>query len=92
MIIKYCPSIDQEFEGMIWFPRRISELDRTQKVFLYGADLDADHPVCTLGYIIFFSLVNNNISGFHYLMKGFKDPVYRQRRKYFSDIAISYRQ
>ena len=23
--------------------------------------------------------------------KGFKDPIYRQRRKYFTDLAMAYR-
>lgn len=80
---------------MIWFPRRISELDRAQKVLLYGADLDADHPVSTYNRIYLFlgiSINNNNIYGFDYLVKGFKDPVYRQRRKYFSDLAMAYKQ
>ncbi len=80
---------------MIWFPRRISELDRAQKVLLYGADLDADHPVSTCNRIYLFlgiSINNNNIYGFDYLIKGFKDPVYRQRRKYFSDLAMAYKQ
>ena len=85
-----------------WFPKKISDLDLcSNRVLMYGSDLDADHPV------LYFSSTDPDPQhrGLHRLshyegsnenvffsLKGFKDNVYRKRRKHFADLAMSYKQ
>lgn len=80
---------------MPWFPKKISDLDKcANRVLMYGSDLDADHPVSGKiesglphQYAVIMLLTVMIL-----LQQGFKDNVYRKRRKYFADLAMSYKQ
>ena len=53
---------------------------------MYGTELDADHPVNTITTYTLERFV------IRLVFQGFKDPVYRERRQYFADIAFNYKQ
>lgn len=72
-------------DGMPWFPKRITDIDLSaNRVLMYGAELDADHPVSGHKTKFFYNKL--------FFLQGFKDPVYRERRKYFTDLAMQYKQ
>ena len=71
------------FSLVPWFPKHIRDLDRfANQILSYGSELDSDHPVCD---------TDINISFMSNALQGFTDQVYRERRKFFADIAFNYK-
>lgn len=82
-----------------WFPKRISDLDKcANRVLMYGSELDADHPVSRRQSARWerakpkWKLRMFSPPTLPPLRQGFKDNVYRKRRKYFADLAMAHRQ
>ncbi|CAB0001155.1 unnamed protein product [Nesidiocoris tenuis] len=80
-----------DFEEIPWFPKRIQDLDKAQKVLMYGTELDADHPVSNTFGVNSVRNLGENYNILILCFQGFKDPVYRKRRETFANIANSYK-
>lgn len=79
-------------DGIPWFPHKISELDQcSHRVLMYGSELDADHPVSNCELLTAYKTYGHALDIFCSLLQGFKDKVYRQRRKYFVEVAMNYK-
>uniref|UniRef100_A0A183C4V9 BH4_AAA_HYDROXYL_2 domain-containing protein n=1 Tax=Globodera pallida TaxID=36090 RepID=A0A183C4V9_GLOPA len=75
------PGSADALSGAPWFPKSIYDLDICSKrVIMYGAGLDAEHPV-----------IKPYFKNKSKLFKGFKDEDYRRRRMMFAELALNYK-